>query len=385
MNGVRRRLLGALATWIVVLAIVAVAVHPERCGTARLDEARNAATAAVGWFQANVEPSGRFVYRYDKDANEYLGGYNDARHAGALFSLYQAEFAGISGAAEIADSALKYVDHNVVLTTAGPAFGRGQRFELGATALLVAALAERRRALGDTTRDVDLRSLGETLLASIDHGGVVQSVVDRDDGLIAESRSPFTTGQVMFALAELELIYPSDGFGEGARAILDYVIVDRDDEEDLFPMLSDHWSTYALVAMSQWPSPPALEGPAVGWLERQLGLFGVQVRYESQRVGGITRLTRGTIALPAGVGTVGEGLGNLSRIVDSEALDVDASALADRRVCLASLLIDRQSVASAEDAHPEAVHGAWFRLGVTQVDDQQHPLSALLLLEAYLR
>ena len=56
--------------------------------------------------------------------------------------------------------------------------------------------------------------------------------------------------------------------------------------------------------------PPEITEDEEDWRSRQLGLFSLQVRYESQRRGGITRLTRGPIALAAGVGTLGEGLGN---------------------------------------------------------------------------
>src|SRR5690606_12435676 len=54
--------------------------------------------------------------------------------------------------------------------------------------------------------------------------------------------------------------------------------------------------------------------------------------------------------------------------------------------CAAGLLVDRQvdAAEAAEVAHPEAAEGAWFTEGVTQKDDQQHALSALLLAEPVL-
>jgi hypothetical protein len=45
------------------------------------------------------------------------------------------------------------------------------------------------------------------------------------------------------------------------------------------------------------------------------------------------------------------------------------------------VLLDRQMTASdaARYPNPARVQGAWLRHGVTQIDDQQHAMSALLL------
>jgi len=81
------------------------------------------------------------------------------------------------------------------------------------------------------------------------------------------------------------------------------------------------------------------------------------------------------MAVPAGVGTIGEGLGALRRLAErAEELDVDRGALDDRLACVAGLLVERQ--VDSDDARED---GAWFRSdGMTQVDDQQHAVSALL-------
>ena len=371
------------------LGVVAVAVHPEPCNPASAAEARGAAELAVRWFGANVGDDGRFTYRYDRDRDTEEGGYNDPRHAGVLWALYQAESAGIAGAAAIAESGMRYVDSLLVETPWGTLFGRGSQLSIGSTALLVGALDERRAVLARDDRDDLLRGLGAALIASVNTDGAVDAFFDRVTGPVAGSRERFFTGEVLWALSRLESTFPGEGYGEAALAVRRYLIEDRDEVERPVPQLSDHWAAYAWETMSRWPEPPGVGPIEAEWLERQLGLFGLQVRYESQRVGGVTTLTRGTHALGAGVGTLGEAIGNyLTADVRDPILSAeDRSDLTRRGACTAGLLVDRQ--ASVDDAvasrDPDAIVGAWFRKGDTQMDDQQHALSALLLLEDHLR
>jgi hypothetical protein len=130
--------------------------------------------------------------------------------------------------------------------------------------------------------------------------------------------------------------------------------------------------------MAAWPDAAAqgvLSDGQLAYARRQAGLFGVQTRFESQRrPSGIVRLTRGPFALPAGIGTVGEGLGGVWRLAAADPdLDLDRAVVGERLGCVAGMLVARQS--RSDDPR---IDGAWFRLGVTQVDDEQHAISALL-------
>ncbi|MFQ5557014.1 MAG: hypothetical protein ACE5GB_05850, partial [Acidimicrobiales bacterium] len=278
MHGMGRRLVGAAVTWVTVLGVVVVAVHPERCPSVSTTEIRAAAEAAVGWFEANVGSDGRFTYRYDRDLAVEEQGYNDVRHAGVLWSLYQAESAGIEGAADIADRGLDHVDASMRRTAVGPAFGSGSIVSTGASALLVAALDERVRATGLHDRDGQLLDLGRTLVATIDPSGAVDARIDVATGPVVGSRSVFFTGEVLWALARLELRFPGEGFGPEALKVLRYLVKDRDEVERPFPPASDHWAAYALATMTEWSRPPLIGDDELAWLDRQLGLFGVQVR-----------------------------------------------------------------------------------------------------------
>ena len=382
MQSVGARVATALLGWVLVFGLVAAAVHPEGCRRPSDGELRASAEAAVAWFAANLGDDGRFVYRYDRDRAVEEAGYNDPRHAGVMFSLWQAAGHGIDGAAETGELAFDRVDRLIVDTPIGPAFGRGRSLRSGATALLASALDERRRVTGATDLDELLVDFGHTLVGVVNPDGSVSAGIHVEDGP-DDTRSPFFTGEVMWALARLHLSFPDEGFDDAALRIRRYLVEDRDRVEQPWPIVSDHWGAYGFETMGRWPSPPPVTEAEEAWLDRQFGLFGLQVRYESQRQGGITRLTRGSIALAAGVGTLGEGLGN--HALDLHRRDVrldDAELLIERADCAAGLLVDRQidAVAAATDAEPERTFGAWFRLGDTQMDDQQHALSALLLL-----
>ena len=395
MSPVSTRVVRGVLAWILVLGVVALVIHPEGCGQPSSGEVNEAAAAAVAWFAANIDDDGTFVYRYDRSESRLLGGYNDVRHAGVLLSLYQAESAGIEGAAEIADRGLTHVDGRLLNTPIGPVFGRGASARSGSVGLLVAALDERRRATLAEDRDPLLLALGGTLSGVVNADGSVGASIDTTTGSTS-GRSPFFTGEVLWALARLHLTFPDEKFDEPALRVYRYLIEDRDRVESPWPPVSDHWGAYALETMSRWPNADnlqlepdlELDGAATRqWLNRQLSLFGLQVRYESQRQGGITRLTRGTVALPAGVGTLGEGIGNYLWFLNRSALSgVDIDSLNDRARCVAHLLSERQvSAAQAQQyGEPIRVQGAWFRNDITQMDDQQHALSALLLLEDWM-
>ena len=382
MNPVTMRVARATAGWALVAGIVGIAVHPEGCG--RPDDAQldAAAQLAVDWFDANQRPDGSFVYRFDRDRSTEEAGYNDTRHAGVMWSLWQAEADGFDGAGRVAEMAFDYVSTRLADTVIGPAFGVGSTPGSGATGLLVAALDERRLATGLTDHDDLLVSLGNTLAATVGRDGSVSAAIDVRTGP-TDDRSPFFTGEVMWALARLHLTFPGAGFDEPALRIRRYLVEDRDEVESPWPPVSDHWGAYAFETMDRWPNPPAITAAEEQWRTRQLGLFGLQVRYESQRQGGITTLTRGHQALAAGVGTLGEGIGNhLLQLQRNGDRRDDQRSLEVRADCASHLLVTRQigDAAATTDDHPQRTVGAWFRLGDTQMDDQQHALSALLLL-----
>jgi len=357
--------------WVGGLAVVAAAAHPEGCPGVTVEEVRASAQAGIDWIAENQDANGRFLYRYDRDEHEVLPGYNYVRHAGTLLALEQADAAGLDRAGDAAERATDFaVDELTELAEGRWAFTA----DTGGTGLLVAAMVEHRRATGSEAHDPLLRGLGRFLVGTVtDEGAVVARWDLAADEPVAGSRSPFFTGEVLWALARLHAEFPAEGWDEPARRISAYLATERDDVERRFPPVSDHWGAYGWDEISAWPAELTDEERA--YAERQAGLFGLQVRYESQRrADGIAHLTRGPFALTAGVGTLGEGLGGIHRLAERDPdLDVDRDDVADRLACVAGILVERQT--RSEDPR---LDGAWFRQGITQVDDQQHAISALL-------
>jgi hypothetical protein len=286
-----------------------------------------------------------------------------------LLSLFQA--ADLAGG----DAGVEYALRRLERQDDWAAFGEGDSLESGASALLVAALGQRRLDTGDARHDEVMAELGRFLLAMTNADGKVLAVWQPSTHT-ARGTSTFSTGETWFALNRLERLFPDAGWREPAERVGRYVMRHRDDAEDVFPPTSDHWGAYAVDEMQHWATPasPELTKMTDAYAERLAGIFGVQVRFESQRTdSGVNVLLRGHQALPSGLGTLGEGLGALARYEDARGRPDDAAAIANRMACAAGMLVARQ--VSSDDVRSD---GAWFHSDVTQMDDQQHPLSTLI-------
>jgi small neutral amino acid transporter SnatA (MarC family) len=143
--------------------------------------------------------------------------------------------------------------------------------------------------------------------------------------------SKYYTGEAYWALARLHRAFPGGRWGETADRIGAYLATSRDEVEDHWPPVPDHWAAYGQAETVEFPDrgrPPLTEDEA-----------------------------------------------DYAR----EQADLEAP-IAERAGCIAGLALDEQS--DAEDAagavRPDRVEGAWFIDGVTRMDDQQHALAALL-------
>jgi hypothetical protein len=373
---VRRRVATGVLAWVGALGSALAVAHPESCRAPSTDDTLRAARAAVGWIATNQAPDGEFLYRYDGDAGAVVPGYSIVRHAGTLLALEQARAAGIPEAARAAARGHEWAAARLTPLDGDRSALTG---DTGATALLVVALVERRQVDRSDVDDDQLRELGRFLATTVTDDGAVFAQWDLGtDRPVAGTRSPFFTGEVLWALARLHTTFPTEGWDEPTHRVARYLTTRRDDAERRFPPVSDHWGSYALAEMAAWPDAPArgtLSDEQLAYARRQAGLFGVQTRFESQRrPAGIVRRTRGPIALTAGIGTVGEGLGGVWRLAATDPdLDLVRGVVGERLACVAGMLVARQS--HSDDPR---LDGAWFRLGVTQVDDEQHAISALL-------
>ena len=256
------------------------------------------------------------------------------------------------------------------------------RFGTGASALLTAALVLRRERTGDDSYDAVIHDLGGFLAAMVNERGQVHGEYDRATGApVPESWSKYFTGETFWALTLLHRAFPDAGYGDPAARVADYIATQRRDVERLQPDLPDHWAAYGFAVMTTWPDweLPAEYEP---YVRRQSGLQSLQIRYESQRTNSFfSYVTRGRQTLGAGLGTIGEALSNWEVVAAATpSLGDIREPLVERARCVGGALVDRQTGPDdvADDDDESIVLGAWFQFDVTQMDDQQHALSALL-------
>jgi hypothetical protein len=376
-----RRLVSAAALWVGSFAGLRLSVlAPEDCPEVGHDAFEAAAVAAGAWIERAQGADGRYVYEYDRAADRVGPGYSIVRHAGVTMSLYQLARAGHPDVVDTADDALALMLENLVPAGDGLAFVDNDiSARLGASALMAAALAQRRDATGDDRYDGELRALGRFLVGQITNGGQMLNLFDLQTGSpVPAETSRYATGEAAWALAQLHNLFTDEGWDVPARRVLDYLATARDEVEDLdLAPWADQWAAYTLSELSPW----GLDEHHVRYARALSERFGMLVRAESQK-GGWPLPFVDTRARGAGLGVWIEGLGGLAGAADRDDRLADLRpALRARVRCGAGLLAERQPDrrdAASWDT-PSLVEGAWFRYDVTRMDDQQHALSGLLV------
>jgi small neutral amino acid transporter SnatA (MarC family) len=375
---------GLVLALLLALSFVVVA-PPERCPSVSADELRRSSQAAVDWFVRNQERDGSWLYEYDADDDSTSSEYNEVRHAGVTMGLYQAAAAGLPGALRSGDRGTEWALDRL-FTGDGWAALEGQgRVTTGASALLVAGLVIRRDATGDTRYDDVLVRLGRFLVAQTETSGAVLAEYDTARGApLPGEYSKYYTGEAYWALALLHRAFPGGRWGETADRIGAYLATSRDEAEDHWPPVPDHWAAYAQAETVEFPDrgrPPLTEDEA-DYAREQADLFGVQARWLAQWHGPWGRVVRGSYEARGGwYGVVGEALTGWWLVASEDPRMGDLQEpIAARADCIAGLALDEQSDATdaAGAVRPERVEGAWFIDGVTRMDDQQHALAALL-------
>lgn len=364
--------------WVVVLAVIRLTIMPpEACGEATPAEMRTAAAEGARWITRNQQSDGRYTYEYNRETGTVSQDYNVVRHAGVTASLYQA--AGKAGATDVlvgADRGTAWMLDHLVRHDDWAALADGSSVPLGASALMLVALSERRLLTGDEQHDEVMRELGRFLVA-----------MQRDDGNFnaywnVETQQPDTAtesiyfpGEANWALALLHEAMPGEGFDAAARAALDNIIV-RNEEDTASKVIPahDHWSAYALGEMAEW----GLSDREIDYARNDAAGLALGIRWMAQtnsRPGQWFKDWRGGEARGAAFGTWVEGSAALWRL---SAVDSRMAGLRDdireRASCGASILVDHQAPADADPLEA----GAWFLDGVTRMDDQQHVISGLI-------
>ena len=375
---------GLVLALLLVLSFGAVA-PPERCPPVTSAQLRGSAQAAVDWFARNQQAEGTWLYLYDAGDDAAAPEYNLVRHAGAAMGLYQAAAAGLPRAMGSADRGSAWALDRLLERHGWAAFGVGEEFDTGATALLAAGLLVRREATGDRRDDAVLHRLGRFVVAQTEpSGAVLESYDPARDAPVPGKYSKYYTGEAYWALTLLHRAFPEEGWGNAADRVGAYLATSRDKAEHHWPPIADHWAAYGLSETVHFPERgrPPLTGDEVDYARRQAELFGGEARWISQRFGPWGAVAR-TPHVPrgGGYGVIDEGLTGLWRTARADARLADVrEPIAARATCVAGLAIRAQS--DREDAagypRPDRVEGAWFRDGETRMDDQQHALAGLL-------
>ncbi len=372
----------SLLVWVIGASVLRLTVWaPEVCPSITRAQAHAAATAAGEWMVANQQADGMFLYGWDRADDEPLHDYNLVRHAGVTLSLYQLVRGGEPEFLDAADNGLQWMFDRLESTGSGIAFADGNTAKLGASALLVAALAQRRLATGDPVNDGLMIELGRFIVGQQRDDGSMLDLYDLDArGPVPDQTSIFSTGEALWALAQLHNAFPTEGFDQPAWTTLDYLSTERDFQEGFFPQpWPDQWAAYSLHEMAGW----GLQERHIDYARRLLARYGLLVRLDAQRGTSYGSLTHGPSPRGAGAGTWIEGMAALWPLTVTDARLTDlAQPAADTLACGAARLADRQ-VAPGGGVGPRE-SGAWFYDDVTRMDDQQHSAAGLLAAQAVL-
>ena len=376
------RVASVAALWIGSFAGLRLSfLAPEDCPAIAAEEMEAAAVAAGEWIERAQGEDGRYVYEYDRHDDSIGPSYNIVRHAGVTMSLYQLARSGHPRLLGAADDGMAVMLDDLVPAGEGKALveAGGTQARLGASALMAAALAQRRDATGDDRYDDELRALGRFLAKQITTGGQMLNLFDLTTGAaVPGETSRYATGEAAWALAQLHNLFPDEGWDVPAFEVLDYLATARDEVEGLdYAPWPDQWASYTLGELAS----SGLAGHHVGYARELSARFGMLLRSESQKDGWPVPFVD-TRARGAGLGVWVEGIGALEQVAetDDRMLDLGA-ALGERVTCGAGLLAERQQGEDDAAAYgsPSLVEGAWFRDDVTRMDDQQHSLSGLLV------
>ncbi|WP_419929606.1 hypothetical protein [Candidatus Poriferisocius sp.] len=366
-----RRLIAWAVVWVVMAALLRVTLAaPEVCPAYFPGDGQASIDAGADWIVRTQEPSGRYLYEYDRRIESAKPGYNLVRHAGGTMSLYQLAIVQQGSnhqVVEAADRGMNYLLERAVDTSnggMGPALSPRGPVKTGTAALTLVSLAHRRILTGDERYDGEMRALGRFLVGQqLPDGGMLNFWDPKTGAPVPGERSRFATGEASWGLALLHEIFPGEGWDAPVWAILDYLSTERDELEELWPPpWPDQWAAYTLGETAEW----GLEDHHLAYAERLAGRFGQMIRWDAQREG-VAKISHLPMPRGGGYGTILEGLGAL------EWLWLNEPRLAD------APLRDRLECGAARLAEVQADDGAWYYDDQTRVDDQQHAISGLLM------
>jgi small neutral amino acid transporter SnatA (MarC family) len=374
-----------LALVLAVGLAFAVVAPPERCPSVSVAHLERSAQASVDWFVRNQDEDGTWLYLYNVEDDTIAPEYNAIRHSGVTMGLYQAAAAGMPGALRSADRGTAWALDQLIRRDGWAAVEFLDEVSTGASALLAAGLVYRRDATGDTRYDGVMRRLGRFLVAQTEPNGAVLANYDLEtQAPVPGVYSKYYTGEAYWALALLHRTFPEEGWNEPADRIGAYLATSRDEVEDHWPAVPDHWAAYGQAETIGFPERAAapMTQDEIDYARSQAGLFGSGARWVSQQAGPWGEVVRpGGAPRGGGYGVMSEALTGWWLVAQHEpSLSGLVDPIAERAACVAGLAVRAQADGdeAAGAPSPELVEGAWFTEGETRMDDQQHALAGLL-------
>ena len=275
---------------------------------------------------------------------------------------------------EAADAGLKYLLDRSVGNEEILAVAEGSAdAKLGTASLLAISLIKRRAATGDKQYDQTLEMLGNFIITMQREDGSMLYFWDQQTASpVPDITSLFATGEALWALASLHNLFPEKRWDHLAFRTLDYMATQRDEDENVWPRpWADQWAAYSLNEMSEW----GLSEIHIQYARELAAQFGIAVRWESQRNGGLDGLVHSPEPIAAGQGTWIEAIGMLHQLSEDEPRLEDLRIpLQERLLCAAGRMRVKQTTGTGT----VEFDGGWFTGGVSRVDGQQHALSGLL-------
>lgn len=234
-------------------------VDPVLDGTAPLQPgalatlARQRAALGAAWLARTSRPDGSFAYVYRPDTDTYeVDPYNEVRHAGVTYSMFQAYAAsGEEDVRRAAEGAARWIEAQSVPAPdgSGRAFEHRGGTRLGGQALALVALLERRRVLHDNRHDGLIGELARFLL-SLERPDAPGRYWEFHSGgsRLPEPSSVYYPGETLLALSRLARHFPEGPYRDAAVRAADYLVHVRDGNLPTVGAVprDDHWLTMAL-------------------------------------------------------------------------------------------------------------------------------------------
>jgi hypothetical protein len=382
------------AAFLIVLVVPANASESTLDGLAEINTAELASLSAdrallgARWLARNVRPTGKYNYIYDPDTNRVNNAqYNPVRHAGVTYSLYEAYQAfGDKQMLATAELGTKFMhEYSPMVEEGRRVFVFAGRSKLGAQALAIIALVERRRAMSDPSYDPYIREMGEWLLSMElpdEPGRYFQSYNAVTNERLLTPNSDYYPGEALLALVRLAQEFPDGPYLDYAHRAAEYLVHVRDG--DVPTLLSvpreDQWLTMALSELYMLIPDPAyarvVDMQAASMLQNQY-----TAEDENPWAIGASRL-RNPVNYTS-TATKAEGLIAAWRLADARGDHQNALvyAQAARRTVQFLMRVQHTKESAAAFPVPGRIIGAWGQDVVkpyVRMDFVQHNVSALL-------